>query len=221
MPYSPVHENSKLLFRHHAVGFFPSSGRVLEIGPDALPSSYDRLVGKSGLQWDTLDLADRPGLTYRARGEYEFPIPDGTYDVVVSGQVLEHVRKAWRWIREVARVVRPGGHVITVSPVTWPYHEAPVDCWRIYPEGMRALYDEGGLQVLHCSVESLEPRALLPRLPWPQDERAKGLLYKVARLLRYPMGRVYDTITIGRKPDSDGPGVRSTVQALTTARGDP
>jgi hypothetical protein len=29
----------------------------------------------------------------------------------------------------------------SVNPVSWVFHEAPVDCWRIYPEGMKALLE--------------------------------------------------------------------------------
>src|SRR6185503_10808704 len=52
------------------------------------------------------------------------------------------------WIKELSRVCKPDGHVITVNPVSWPYHAIPIDCWRAYPEGMLALYAEGGLEVI-------------------------------------------------------------------------
>jgi ubiquinone/menaquinone biosynthesis C-methylase UbiE len=67
--------------------------------------------------------------------------------------VLEHVRKPWIWIEELARVCKPRGLVITINPVSWPCRETPVDCWRAYPEGIRALYEEGNLEVLFSKVE--------------------------------------------------------------------
>ena len=91
-----------------------------------------------------------------ASSEYSFPVPDETYDVVLSGQVIEHVRKIWVWMREVARVCKAGGIVITINPVSWPYHEAPIDCWRAYPEGMKALYEDSKLEVIFSGWESLE-----------------------------------------------------------------
>jgi SAM-dependent methyltransferase len=199
-----MHENSKLMFVRHALPLFAAGSRVLEIGPDGMPSTYERLVrealGASGPSaWHTVDLASRPGTTFAARDEYTFPIADAEYDVVLSGQVLEHVRKPWRWLPELARVCRRGGNVVTISPVSWPYHEAPIDCWRAYPEGLRALHEEAGLDVVASLWQSLEPKRLLPRLPRPASDHAPGLLHKVARWVRWPLARAYDAITIARK----------------------
>ncbi|HEX6811149.1 MAG TPA: methyltransferase domain-containing protein [Planctomycetota bacterium] len=200
-----MHENSKLLFARHALPFFTRGVRVLEIGPDHVPSTYQQMVADHRRSdgpavWETVDLASRPGMTFAATNEYAFPIPESGYDVVVSGQVMEHVRKPWLWMRELARVCRTGGHVVTISPVSWPYHEAPVDCWRAYPEGMRALYEDAGLEVLEARWQTLEPRGLLPRFPRPISDHAPGFLYRLARFLRWPLARAYDAITIGRKP---------------------
>ncbi len=191
-----MHLNSQLLFRKYASRCFGDGLRVLEIGPDGFPSTYQRLIGNPTLDWQTLDLTGDPRLTHHAVDEYTFPLASDQFDVVVSGQVIEHVRKAWVWLKEVARVCKPGGYVITVNPVTWGYHEAPIDCWRIYPEGMRALYDEAGLDVEHCSAEGLEPwRQRLPRY-W----RLLRKLVTGGPRPGYGLPPVVDTITIGRKP---------------------
>ncbi len=198
-----MHQNSKLMFDRHALPHFAAAARVLEIGPDGVPSTYETAVrgaANAPAAWHTVDLATRPGTTYAARSEYEFPIDAGAYDVVVSGQVLEHVRKPWRWFPELARVCRAGGVVITISPISWPYHEAPVDCWRIYPEGLRALHEEAGLEVVHTSWGTLERAGALPRCPRPPSDHAPGALYKLARWIGWPLARAYDAVTIARKP---------------------
>jgi SAM-dependent methyltransferase len=190
-----MHLNSKLLFQKHAPRLFRDYQTVLEIGPDGFPSNYRRLVNDPTLDWRTIDIYDDPRLTYRATDQYTFPIPDDTFDVVLSGQVIEHVRKTWVWLKEVARVCKPGGLVITVNPVTWGYHEAPIDCWRIYPEGMKTLYDDAGLNVEHCTAESLEPwRARLPKYL-----RIARKVLTGGELPASGLPPVIDTITIGRK----------------------
>jgi SAM-dependent methyltransferase len=211
-----MHPNSELLFQKYAREYFRPGLRVLEIGPDKFPSTYQALVGDSSIQWDTIDLYQDPRLTYTAKSEYDFPIPDNTYDLVVSAQVIEHVRKIWVWMKELARVCKVGGVVITVNPVSWPYHEAPVDCWRMYPEGMRALYEDASLDVILSEWESLEAvrfgRTIPGRSPECQRLRLR-VAYRVLNLLiGLPAECSFDTITIGKKvarPEgpsgSDGP----------------
>jgi hypothetical protein len=119
---------------------------------------------------------------------------------VISGQVIEHVRKSWRWIPELTRVAKKNGLVITIGPVSWPYHEAPIDCWRIYPEGMKALYEAAGSSVELSewgSWETLNFRLYVPgrslagrKLRWT---------YELIGRIGIPVERSYDCITIGRK----------------------
>jgi SAM-dependent methyltransferase len=206
-----MHKNSQLLFRRYALGYLSPSARVLEIGPDTRPSTYQRLAEGRYAAWDTLDIASRTDipLSYTATGEYDFPIHDGAYDVVLSGQVIEHVRKIWVWMREVARVCRPGGYVITINPVSWHYHEAPIDCWRIYPEGMRALSEDAGLEVVVSHWGSEELRPLEERSPgllrrqhvW---QRLSGIFGMMNAVLKLPPAGAYDTITVARKPRRGG-----------------
>jgi SAM-dependent methyltransferase len=198
-----VHANSKLLFEKYARDYFQPGARVLEIGPDGFPSAYRSVVDpRQQMRWETLDVFRDERLSHVATSEYEFPLETGTFDVVLSGQVIEHVRKVWVWIREVARVCKPGGTVITINPVSWPYHEAPIDCWRIYPEGMRSLYEEASLDVLHCSWESLEAVGYRRYTPGASPEAQSRLLRLGGRVLGkfgFPLERSYDTVTIGRK----------------------
>lgn len=202
-----MHRNSRLLFEKYARPYFTPGVRVLEIGPDRDPSTYLTLAGGSVAAWDTLDFAARTdiALTYRSESEYDFPVPSDAYDLVFSAQVIEHVRKPWRWMPELARVCRPGGVVITINPVSWHYHESPVDCWRIYPEGMRALSEDAGLEVILSEWGSMEMEGLqrrLPRLARKQQvlQRFSGVLGMMNALVRFPVEGAYDTVTVTRKP---------------------
>jgi SAM-dependent methyltransferase len=190
--------------------------RVLEIGPDAVPSTYQRAVGDSSIVWHTLDMGDNPSLTYRALSEYQFPIESASYDIVLSGQVIEHVRQVWVWVQELARVCKAGGLVVTINPVSWPYHEAPVDCWRIFPEGMRALYESAGLQVRISCWESLEANGYRRHIPgrsaeW-QTPRMR-FVYRCLGMFGLPVECAYDTITVGAK-DLGQEGMRPNIAEI-------
>jgi ubiquinone/menaquinone biosynthesis C-methylase UbiE len=158
-----MHLNSRLLFEKYALDFIQPGMKVLEIGPNECPSVYQKMAQRDGVVWHTVDIQQNAWLTYRMSDEYSFPIESESYDVVLSGQVIEHVRKIWVWMREVARVCKAGGTVISVNPVSYGYHESPIDCWRIFPEGMKALYDDCGLDSIVCIAEALEPRRVRVR----------------------------------------------------------
>lgn len=44
------------------------------------------------------------------------PFPDSSFDVVVNNQVLEHVEDLDRALSEIARVLKPGGRVLSLFP---------------------------------------------------------------------------------------------------------
>jgi SAM-dependent methyltransferase len=153
-----MHKNSELLFTSYALPLFKTLHRVLEVGPEGVGITlHQRLVNQFGAHptWELTDIADIPGLAFRMC-EYVMPVDNDTYDLVLSAQVIEHVRRPWLWMHELRRVCKPGGYVITICPVSWPFHEHPVDCWRIYPDGMQALHDEVGLSTFLIRCESLD-----------------------------------------------------------------
>ena len=199
-----MHPNSAMLFEKYARPRLSPAMRLLEVGPDTAPSGYFALGGAARpAVWDTADFPRDFPCTFTLSDEYRFPIDSDAYDVVLSGQVLEHVRMPWRWLPELARVCRPGGLVVTISPVSWPYHEAPVDCWRAHPEGMRSLYGDAGLDVLECACECLEVPPGTPTIPGrsathqpPTSAWRRWLLRKLGA----PAEAAFDTATVGRKP---------------------
>jgi SAM-dependent methyltransferase len=210
-----MHSNSKLLFAKYGRQYIRPGARLLEIGPDAIihssagrgrwPSAYAEMVNDRTVIWDTLDMGNNPELTYPGVSEYSFPIPDETYEVVLAGQVLEHVRKIWVWIKELERICKPGGCVILINPVSWPFHPAPVDCWRVYPEGMRALLEDTRLRVLDSRCESLEApgfRKYVPGVSAAFHSRKRWLFYRFFAPIGFPVERSYDTITVAQKESS-------------------
>jgi SAM-dependent methyltransferase len=71
-----------------------------------------------------LDADERAVEFCRARGESrvrlldgpELPLPDETFDVVTALDVLEHIEDDTRALREIARVMRPGGLLLATVP---------------------------------------------------------------------------------------------------------
>jgi SAM-dependent methyltransferase len=225
--YKRMHLNSELLFRKYHEDFFTSGIKVLEIGPAGIPSAYSKIVNDPTIQWDTIDFGETTFiasntnlLTFTLDDPYKFPIPDNTYDVVLSGQVIEHVQEIWKWMKELKRVTKINGIIFTINPVSWPYHEAPLDCWRIFPSGIEALANYCELEIVKSHFESEELNQLLARdknvftipgksynytnskqridkiLKW---NRFLRFFPKVSNYLKIPIEVSYDTISILKK----------------------
>lgn len=97
----------------------PAGGRVLEVGCGrgvALPVLAKRLAPARlvGLDIDEELLAearaDCPGSTELVAGDVrELPFPDGSFDTVIDFGTLFHIARPEDAVREVARVLAPGG----------------------------------------------------------------------------------------------------------------
>jgi len=114
--------------------------RILDVGCgdrpyDPLFSSASEIVG-----------FDRPGNPYAdVHGEIEaIPIPDASFDVVLCLQVLEHIPDPAAAVRELRRVVRPGGRVLASTHGIYPFHPNPDDLWRWTHTGLERLFRENG-----------------------------------------------------------------------------
>ncbi|HEX4979117.1 MAG TPA: class I SAM-dependent methyltransferase [Acidimicrobiales bacterium] len=90
----------------------------------------------------------------------DLPFPDGAFDRAIASEVLEHIGDDSRALRELARVVRPGGVLAVTVPrwfpelVNWAlsdeYHApaAPGGHVRIYREGaLRARMEAAGFEL--------------------------------------------------------------------------
>lgn len=119
-----------------------AGARALDLGCDKSP--YRDLLQCCGYEVKTLDLTRESGADYAGTAEAT-GLPDGSFDLVICTQVLEHCMNPWQAAREIQRILRPGGHLIASAPHVWFYHPHPTDHWRFTQEGMAHLCREAGL----------------------------------------------------------------------------
>ena len=206
-----MHLNSALVFKEHAASYIRDGAHVLEIGPDQRPSTYQTLVGAETSAWVTADIDPSSGLYLQAGADvampspYDMPFDDMTFDIVLSGQVLEHISEPWRWMAEAARVTKVGGAVITIAPVSWPYHAAPIDCFRYFPAGMDSLCRYGGLVPVvswHGSLERPQSSRTYPGVSVQGDgvPRVGFLKSLIFRAVGWPRPVAIDLVSVAVKP---------------------
>lgn len=122
---------------------------IADIGSFDVNGTYKPLFEKPGWVYQGLDIVPGKNVDVVLKADEDWTnVPEGKYDVVISGQTLEHVRRPWRFVSNMARIAKPGGLVYVVVPFRCEYHAHPIDCWRIYPEAMKTLLEDAGLAVL-------------------------------------------------------------------------
>ncbi|MFM8431289.1 MAG: class I SAM-dependent methyltransferase [Bacteroidota bacterium] len=76
------------------------------------------------------------------------PYDDCRFDCVISIEVFEHVFHLERLIKEINRVLVPGGNLLITLPFVWMEHEKPNDFARYTSFGIKDLLERNGFEVL-------------------------------------------------------------------------
>jgi SAM-dependent methyltransferase len=110
--------------------------RVLDVGSGDRP--YEQLLAGAR----EIVAFDQPGNVHAdVHGSIEaIPVEDASFDVVLCLQVLEHVPDPPAAVRELRRVVKPGGRVLASTHGVYPFHPNPEDLWRWTDTGLAHLF---------------------------------------------------------------------------------
>lgn len=114
--------------------------RLLDVGSGAKP--YEPFFRDAVAEYVGLDVAN-PAADLEGTVE-DIPAADGSFDIVLCTQTLEHANDPGRAVRELRRVVAPGGRVLASTHGVQVYHPNPDDFWRWTHAGLERLFRENG-----------------------------------------------------------------------------
>lgn len=102
----------------------PLRGTVLDLGAGERPSYLEFLSLAVDSRFITLDVVGESHPTVVANIETALPFADRSVDVVLLLNVLEHIYAHERVVREIGRVLRPGGTLYLAVPFLVGVHTA-------------------------------------------------------------------------------------------------
>jgi SAM-dependent methyltransferase len=132
---------------------------VLDVAPQA--HAGVRPLLPDGAILETLDLDPDAGATYTADLCAENPqIPSERFQTVFCTEVLEHTLQPFDAVRELHRILAPGGRLVLSVPFNFRIHGPLPDCWRFTEHGLRALLQAFELEEL--TAAETPDRPLMP-----------------------------------------------------------
>ncbi|MGY3576851.1 methyltransferase domain-containing protein [Bradyrhizobium sp. USDA 4504] len=187
------------------------TGRLLDFGCGGQP--YRALLEPRVTEYVTADVTRYGERKIDLLVVPNEPVPsaNGSFDCVLSNQVLEHVPDPRFYLGECFRLLRAQGTLILTAPMQWRHHEVPNDYLRFTRFGIINLLEETGFSLLRIDstggVFALVGQILANHFSESSIDRPR-LFRLINRLFmwldrRYPDGDdVINWMCIARKPAS-------------------
>jgi SAM-dependent methyltransferase len=114
--------------------------RLLLVAPE---TGLLRMFGDAPLlDWVTMDIAARPRVQVQADLTC-LPFPTDAFDAIICSHVLEHIPDDRAAMREMARVLAPGGQALVVVPMGWRLRTTYEDPSITDRAGRKAAFGQG------------------------------------------------------------------------------
>lgn len=127
-------------------------GRVLDAGCGY--GGWRAAISQTAGEYKSLDVEPRGAAAPTYIGDImAMPqVPSDHFDTVVCHQVLEHVPRPWDAMAEFHRLLLPGGRLLLSVPHLSRRHELPHDYFRFTQDGVRALCEGAGLEIVELQA---------------------------------------------------------------------
>lgn len=139
-----VRQPERVLLREQILTLAPSNpGKTLDVG-GGNGNRYRGYFNTNDFQSLDLNPDSKPDILASAD---KIPLSENTIDTILSSQMLEHVMNPLGCLKEMIRVLKPGGSLIITIPQSNEMHSEPEDYWRFTKFGIIFLLEQAGFKV--------------------------------------------------------------------------
>jgi SAM-dependent methyltransferase len=131
------------VFLEKTAKMLPEDAEVLDVG--AGRGDFKPIFARQA--YLGLDIYPYPEIDLAVNLIEECPFKDGSFDLVVLANVIEHVYEYRALMVRIAKLLKPGGRVLVTVPFLLKVHQEPVDYHRYTRYALAQLAGELGLEV--------------------------------------------------------------------------
>ena len=150
-----MHKSAMLRMKWFVENYIPKDKvvSVLDVGSYDVNGSYRELLHGYNVQYTGLDVNHGKNVSYVPDDPYSWDgLADNSFDFCISGNAFEHIEYPWLTIKEIYKKLKYGGIACILAPFALGEHKYPLDCYRYYSDGFRALAKWGGFKVIESTV---------------------------------------------------------------------
>jgi SAM-dependent methyltransferase len=146
-------ENMRRFVDKYLVPLKETELKIVDLGSQDVNDTYKQFFENEKWNYVGVGIEEGKNVDLVIKDIYDWKeIGTGSTDIVISGQAFEHIEYIWLTIKEIARITKPGGLGCIIAPSSGPEHKYPLDCWRILPDGFRALAKYANLEVVYIHM---------------------------------------------------------------------
>lgn len=119
---------------------------VLDYGCGTSP--YQDLFSRISIKYTRVDTDKTVDADYVISEDEKIPLKDNSFDVILSTQVLEHIKNPNFYLQECVRLLRRDGLLLLSTHGIWPYHAFPSDYNRWTKMGLEELVKSHGFKLI-------------------------------------------------------------------------
>jgi SAM-dependent methyltransferase len=162
--------------------------RILDYGCGVRP--YEHLFEGYIDKYVGVDVGNNPKAEIEILPGETLPFEDSEFDIILSSQVLEHVKDVDQYLHECSRLLKENGTLLLSTHGTWQYHASPYDYHRWTSIGLKNLLERFSFEVKDC-VPILGQLALTSQLRINFYYSSAAFIGTLGKILLAPIALFY------------------------------